>query len=106
MGLYAAVARPLLFRLDPERAHELAMASLAFAAPVIGGIASPPDGGGRLAQDLLGTRFASPIGVAAGVDKTRRPVAAWPGALGFGSAEIGTVTALPQEGNPRPRCGA
>ncbi len=102
MGLYAAVARPLLFRLDPERAHELAMASLAFAAPVIGGIASPPDGGGRLAQDLLGRRFANPIGLAAGFDKYAKAAAAWPG-LGFGFAEIGTVTALPQEGNPRPR---
>ena len=102
MGLYAAVARPLLFRLDPERAHELAMASLAFAAPVIGGIASPPDGGGRLAQDLLGTRFANPVGLAAGFDKYAKAAAAWPG-LGFGFAEIGTVTALAQEGNPRPR---
>ena len=52
--------------------------------------------------DALGLRFASPLGVAAGVDKD----ASWfegLGALGFGSVEVGTVTPLPQEGNPRPR---
>ena len=102
MDLYASLARPLLFRLDAERAHELAIASLAASAPVLDGLAGPPDGGGRLAQDLLGTRFPNPVGLAAGFDKRAKAVAAWP-ALGFGFAEIGTVTAVPQEGNPRPR---
>ena len=102
MDLYASVARPLLFRLDPERAHDLAIASLAVSAPVLSGLAGPPDGGGRLAQDLLGTRFPNPVGLAAGFDKRAKAVAAWP-ALGFGFAEIGTVTAVPQEGNARPR---
>ncbi len=102
MDLYAALGRPLLFRLDPERAHALALASLAASAPVLSGLAGPPDGGGRLAQDLLGTRFPNPVGLAAGFDKHAQAVPAWP-ALGFGFAEIGTVTALPQEGNPRPR---
>ncbi|HSJ74277.1 MAG TPA: quinone-dependent dihydroorotate dehydrogenase [Miltoncostaeaceae bacterium] len=102
MDLYAFLARPLLFRLDAERAHELAIASLAVSAPVLGGLAGPPDGGGRLAQDLLGTRFPNPVGLAAGFDKRAKAVAAWP-ALGFGFAEIGTVTALAQQGNPRPR---
>ncbi len=102
MDLYAAIGRPLLFRCDPERAHELAMASLALSAPVLHGLAGPPDGGGRLAQELMGLRFPNPVGLAAGFDKYAKAVPAWP-ALGFGFAEIGTVTALPQEGNPRPR---
>ena len=102
MDLYAALGRPLLFRLDPERAHELAIASLAVTAPVLDGLAGPPDGGGRLAQELLGTRFPNPVGLAAGFDKYAKAVPAWP-ALGFGFSEIGTITALRQEGNPRPR---
>jgi dihydroorotate dehydrogenase len=102
VDLYAALGRPLLFRLDPERVHELAIASLAASAPVLDGLAGPPDGGGRLAQGLLGTRFPNPVGLAAGFDKYARAAAAWP-AVGFGFAEIGTVTALPQPGNPRPR---
>jgi dihydroorotate dehydrogenase len=102
VDLYASLARPLLFRVDAERAHELAIASLAASAPVLDGLAGPPDGGGRLAQDLLGTRFPNPVGLAAGFDKRAKAAAAWP-ALGFGFAEVGTVTAVPQEGNPRPR---
>lgn len=102
MDLYAALGRPLLFRLDPERTHELAVAALAVAAPVLSGLAGPPDGRGRLEQRLLGTRFPNPVGLAAGFDKLARAVPAWP-ALGFGFAEVGTITALPQPGNPRPR---
>jgi len=102
VDLYAALGRPLLFRLDPERTHELAVGALAASAPLLSGLAGPPDGGGRLAQRLLGLRFANPIGLAAGFDKRARAVPAWP-ALGFGFAEVGTVTALPQAGNPRPR---
>jgi dihydroorotate dehydrogenase len=102
VDLYAALGRPLLFRLEPERVHALAIASLAASAPVLDGLARPPDGGGRLAQDLLGSRFPNPVGLAAGFDKYAKAAAAWP-ALGFGFAEIGTVTALPQPGNPRPR---
>ena len=56
----------------------------------------------RLAQQAMGLRFPAPVGLAAGFDKSARAVPAW-GALGFGFAEIGTVTALPQGGNPRPR---
>jgi dihydroorotate dehydrogenase len=102
VDLYAALGRPLLFRLDAERAHALALASLAASAPVLSRLAGPPDGDGRLAQDLLGTRFPNPVGLAAGFDKRAAAAPAWP-ALGFGFAEIGTVTALRQAGNPRPR---
>ena len=101
-GLYAAAVRPLLFRLDPERAHELSLALLSRAASAMARLPGPPDGEGRLEQRLLGLRFPNPIGLAAGFDKRARAVPAWP-ALGFGFAEIGTVTALGQPGNPRPR---
>ena len=101
-SLYSALMRPALFRLDPERAHEAAIDSLALTAPVIGRLRRPPDGGGRLAQDLLGTRFPNPVGLAAGFDKRARAVPVWP-ALGFGFMEVGTITLHGQPGNPRPR---
>ena len=101
-GLYAAALRPLLFRLDPERAHELSLTLLSRLAPAMARLPGPPDGEGRLEQQLLGLRFPNPIGLAAGFDKRARAVPAWP-ALGFGFAEIGTITALGQPGNPRPR---
>lgn len=101
-GAFERIVRPALFRLDPERAHELAVAGLAVAAPALGRLRRPPDGGGRLAQQVLGLRFPNPVGLAAGFDKRARAVPAWP-ALGFGFAEVGTVTALAQPGNPRPR---
>ena len=100
--IYQATLRPLLFRLDAERVHELAMGSLALTSPVAGRLRRPPDGGGRLAQDLLGARFPNPVGLAAGFDKRARAVPAWP-ALGFGFSEVGTITAHAQPGNPRPR---
>ena len=56
----------------------------------------------RLEQRVFGLRFPNPVGLAAGFDKTARAVPAWP-ALGFGFAEIGTVTYHAQAGNPRPR---
>ena len=99
---YASLVRPVLFRLDPERVHEMAIASLAVAGPFMARVAGPPDGGGRLAQELIGLRFPNPVGLAAGFDKRARAVPAWP-ALGFGFAEVGTITAHGQPGNPRPR---
>lgn len=99
---YSSLVRPLLFRLDPERAHEMSIAALGLAAPVMGRVARPPDGGGRLSQEILGLRFPNPVGLAAGFDKRARAVPAWP-ALGFGFAEVGTITALAQPGNPKPR---
>ena len=100
---YSALVRPVLFRLDPERVHEVAIASLG-ASPGRSwrGVAGPPDGGGRLTQELLGLRFPNPVGLAAGFDKRARAVPAWP-ALGFGFAEVGTITAHGQPGNPKPR---
>ena len=100
--IYEATVRPLLFHMDAERIHELAMGSLALSSPVAGRLGRPPDGGGRLAQDLLGARFPNPVGLAAGFDKRARAVPVWP-ALGFGFSEVGTITAHAQPGNPRPR---
>ena len=93
--------RPLLFRLDAERAHELTLSALAHGGHHVlrlgGGDPDP-----RLATEVFGLRFVNPLGLAAGLDKQGTAVAAW-GALGFGFAEIGTVTPRPQPGNPRPR---
>jgi len=90
------LARPLLFRLDAETAHHLAFAALRLPWP-----ATPaPDP--ILAQTLLGLRFAGPVGLAAGFDKDGH-VAHRMAAFGFGFAELGTLTPLPQPGNPRPR---
>jgi dihydroorotate dehydrogenase len=100
--LYQATLRPLLFQADAEWVHEMAMGSLALTGPVAGRVQGPPDGGGRIAQDLLGARFPNPVGLAAGFDKRARAVPAWP-ALGFGFSEVGTITAHAQPGNPRPR---
>ncbi len=105
MPLYQ-VLRPLLFRCDPERAHGLGMGALRLAQAVPGGapllagryrVADP-----ALRQTLLGRRIDNPVGLAAGFDKNALAVAGW-AALGFGFAEVGTVTPLPQAGNPRPR---
>jgi dihydroorotate dehydrogenase len=98
--------RPLLFRLSPERAHTLVMGAARFAADhpaalrLLGGALAPADP--RLAVHAFGLRFPNPLGLAAGFDKDGVAAAAWP-AFGFGHAELGTVTTLPQEGNPRPR---
>ncbi|MGB5733263.1 MAG: quinone-dependent dihydroorotate dehydrogenase [Thiohalocapsa sp.] len=96
--------RPLLFRLGAERAHGLGMAlARRWSAVASGGV-----GGRDIARDLvlrrsaMGLDFANPVGLAAGLDKDAEAVPAWQ-AMGFGFVEVGTVTALPQPGNPRPR---
>ena len=92
---------PLLFRLDAERAHRLTIRMLGgwarAGAPLAPHFASP-----RLATRVAGIDFANPVGLAAGVDKDARAVGGF-FALGFGSVEVGTLTPLPQPGNPRPR---
>ena len=105
MPAYPAFRR-LLFRLDSERAHELGMAALR-TVQALPGIA---DGlirrnlvaAGPLRQKLFGRELVNPVGLAAGFDKDAAAVRAMP-ALGFGFVEVGTVTPLPQPGNPRPR---
>ncbi|HTL42169.1 MAG TPA: quinone-dependent dihydroorotate dehydrogenase [Pseudolysinimonas sp.] len=100
--MYGLLFRAVLSRFDPETAHHLAMAVIR-ALPIVGPLvaaATRPDPG--LLVRTLGTTFPSPFGVAAGFDKDARAIAGL-GILGFGHVEIGTVTALAQPGNPRPR---
>jgi dihydroorotate dehydrogenase len=99
MSLYQAIARPLLFRLHAEAAHELAMRGLALAAAALGRFRPVPRG---TPVSCLGLEFPNAVGLAAGMDKNAVALPAWPW-LGFGFVEIGTVTARPQPGNPRPR---
>ena len=100
---YERFIRPLLFSLDPGRAHrftiellrgashfDLALRVLRFFQPP-----SKP-------KTLFGLTFPNPIGLAAGLDKNGVALPAW-AALGFGFIEIGTVTAKAQPGNPKPR---
>src|SRR4051812_27369741 len=96
-----SATRPLLFALDGERAHTLTIDALAAWGAIgtpFGGMVNDP----RLASRVAGIDFPTPLGMAAGVDKDGRAIDGF-FALGFGSVEIGTLTPLPQEGNPRPR---
>ncbi len=96
--------RPLIFRLDPELAHNLALGLLSRWSALFEGKLSEGDSARApgLAVDAMGLRFPNPIGLAAGLDKHAEAVPAWQ-ALGFGFIEVGTVTAIAQPGNPRPR---
>lgn len=101
-----SLIKPLLFRLDPEFAHECTVQSLRLAQrlpPVratLTALFHYEDS--ILATECAGMQFLNPFGMAAGFDKQAELV---PGlaALGFGHIEVGTVTPLPQPGNPRPR---
>jgi dihydroorotate dehydrogenase len=93
--------RPLIFRLDPERAHHLTLKLLSLPiAPLLAALFDRPDP--RLAVTAFGLRFRNPVGLAAGYDKNGAALRGL-AALGFGHIEAGTVTRLPQAGNPRPR---
>ena len=97
IGLYDALARPLLGLLEAEDAHRLAIKALKLAP-----LPSLSEDDPLLAVRAFGLNFPNPVGMAAGFDKH----AEVPDALlrlGFGFVEIGTVTPLPQLGNPRPR---
>ena len=97
IGLLESLARPLLRMLDAEDAHRLAINALKLP-PFVKLVAEDP----RLAVRAFGLNFPNPVGMAAGFDKH----AEVPDALlklGFGFVEVGTVTPLPQSGNPRPR---
>lgn len=102
--IYRAV-RPLLFRMDPEEAHEIAarrmesLQQIPLALRLIAAACRPP---ATARREILGLTFPSPVGIAAGFDKSARlvPMLA---ALGFGFIEVGTVTLRAQVGNPRPR---
>ena len=87
----------LLRHLDPERAHRWTIAALGLLPS-----ARAIDADQRLAVECAGLSFAHPVGLAAGFDKDAKAVHAMP-RFGFAGAEVGTLTPLPQAGNPRPR---
>jgi len=103
--LYRTLLRPLLFKLPPETAHELALHALTLSLGTRASrrAASRRFGAGTFGElRRFGLSFKNPVGLAAGFDKNG--VAARElSALGFGFVEVGTVTSLPQPGNPRPR---
>ena len=96
--------RPLLFKLDPEQAHNLTFRMLTStgglpktAAGTLFGPVTP-----KLATTVGRVKVAGPVGLAAGLDKNAEATAFWP-SIGFGFVEVGTVTAKAQPGNPKPR---
>lgn len=105
--LYEKVMRPWFFRMDSERAHEVGV-SLMSKLGRLGPVCRAMEAWHRLPADrfgpvkVFGLEFPNAVGLAAGFDKH---ATAWPAAaaMGFGHVEIGTVTALPQPGNPQPR---
>ncbi|MFC5547868.1 quinone-dependent dihydroorotate dehydrogenase [Massilia aerilata] len=95
-----ALARPLLFALDPETAHNLTLPALRRASALgLTGLVSKPKPDPRT---VMGITFPNPVGLAAGLDKDGAYIDGL-AALGFGSIEVGTVTPRPQAGNPKPR---
>jgi dihydroorotate dehydrogenase len=102
--MYRLFFRVVLSRLDPENAHHLAFEVIRLlprigVGALIARLVRPHP---SLVVHALGLRFASPFGVAAGFDKDGRAVQGL-GQLGFGHVEVGTLTAIAQAGNPRPR---
>ena len=100
-----SLLRPFLFRLDPERAHNFTLTLLRLAnnsptSNLLSSLFAFDDP--RLAVTAFGLRFKNRIGLAAGYDKNGVAVRGL-SALGFGHIEVGTVTRLPQAGNPLPR---
>src|SRR3984893_7369086 len=100
---YERFVRPLLFLIDAESAHRFTIESLRIASRVDFALRAlkifqPPEKSKR----FFGLNFPNPIGLAAGLDKNGVALPAW-AALGFGFIEIGTVTAMAQPGNPKPR---
>ncbi len=94
------LAKPLLFALDPEAAHDLVFSGMGVVR-VLAGLANlRPDP--VLRRTIAGLEWGGPVGLAAGLDKNGVGVRTWE-ALGFGAIEVGTVTGQAQKGNPKPR---
>jgi len=109
-SFYKQLLRPALFALDAETAHHFAISMLAKSGSVLAPFARKRRDR-DLTRTVFGVKFPNPVGLAAGFDKNAVALRAW-GAFGFGFAEVGTITARAQPGNPRPRifrvpeCGA
>jgi dihydroorotate dehydrogenase len=100
MNLYFLV-KPLLFCLNPETAHNLAIKTFSFT-PKFSNLFSIKKNYSNLHQNLFGLQFGNPVGLAAGFDKNAQAITALNG-FGFGFLEVGTVTPKPQTGNDKPR---
>ena len=102
--MYPLLFRTVLSRMDPEAAHHAAMIVIRLlgVAPFSWAARALTRPAPSLRTSALGLTFDSPFGIAAGFDKDVR-AATGLHALGFGHVEVGTITAIPQEGNPRPR---
>ena len=104
--MYKYLLKPLLFRLDPERAHYFTMGlfsiilRIPFGTYLVKKLYSYTST--RLEKSVFGLSFKNPVGLAAGFDKDGKFFNQM-SKLGFGFIEIGTVTPLPQKGNPKPR---
>ena len=106
MNVYKSLIRPLLFRLDAERAHDLAieaaerLGDMKFVQSAVTAFSSVSDE--RLISEVAGLRFENPLGLAAGYDKSGRAVDGL-ASFGFGHIEVGSVSMDPSKGNPKPR---
>jgi dihydroorotate dehydrogenase len=98
MSVLDRLGQRLLFAFDPEAAHGLSIAALKCGLPVARGLVRDE----RLKVSVCGIDFPNLLGMAAGYDKNAEVPDALLG-LGFGFAEVGTITPLPQAGNPKPR---
>jgi dihydroorotate dehydrogenase len=105
--LYKTLGKPVLFRMDAEKAHHLTINGLSVVGAIPGGkqllkamygVSHYP----QLAQSLWGIEFANPVGLAAGLDKNAKAVSGF-SQIGFGFMEVGTITPKPQTGNEQPR---
>lgn len=92
------LARPLLFRLDPESAHELSLKALSLAGRILPAAMAAP----ATPVEVMGITFPNRVGLAAGLDKNGEAIDGL-ARFGFGFVEIGTITPRPQPGNPKPR---
>ncbi|PSQ95599.1 MAG: quinone-dependent dihydroorotate dehydrogenase [Bacteroidetes bacterium SW_9_63_38] len=98
------LVRPLLFRMDPERAHSISLGAAEFVQRFVPSVIEPNYAfeEERLKQRLWGSTFPNPVGLAAGADKNARLVPFWE-SVGFGFVEVGSVSAMAADGNPKPR---
>lgn len=98
--------KPLLFKFDPEKIHHTVTAGLKTFNKVPGGAGLSRSlwdfEDGQLEREVFGLKFRNPVGLAAGFDKNAELISEMAN-LGFGFVEVGTVTPLPQPGNPKPR---
>lgn len=99
MTQFYKLAQNLIFKIEPEIAHRMMLAAMRTGVVKL---CKEPVSSPKLAQNLFGLKFPNPVGMAAGFDKNAQVMAATL-QLGFGFAEVGTVTPRPQIGNPKPR---